>query len=92
LQVNGTSELANKEVREVLQITKEQQKKLLAIRHENAKARKEALANFEGDRMAKSVELQRKGDTKLLEVLTPEQRKQFEAMQGEKIDLKLFAT
>jgi hypothetical protein len=92
LQVNGASELTNKEMREALQITKEQQKKLATVRHANAKARKEALADFDGDRMAKSVELQREGDAKLLEVLTPAQRKQFEAMQGKKIALKLFET
>ena len=41
--------------------------------------------------MAKILELQREADAKLLEVLTDEQRKQFEAMQGKKITIELFS-
>lgn len=92
LQVNGASQLSRKDVREKLQITEEQEKKLAEIRKANAKARRDVLANLEGDRMAKSVELQREADSKLLKVLTDEQRKQFEAMQGKKISLQLFQT
>jgi DNA-binding MarR family transcriptional regulator len=92
LQVNGASQLARKEVRERLKVTEEQEKKLAEVRRRNAKARRDALANFEGDRMAKSVELQREADAKFLEVLTPEQRKQLEAMQGKKLEIKLFSS
>ncbi|MEX2310317.1 MAG: hypothetical protein WD738_22305 [Pirellulales bacterium] len=92
LQVNGASELTKPEVRDALGITKEQRKKLADIRQVNAKARHEALANFDGDRLAKSLELQREADAKLLDVLTDEQRQQFDAMQGEKITLDVFST
>jgi Spy/CpxP family protein refolding chaperone len=37
------------------------------------------------------MKLQHEGDKKLLEVLTPEQRKQFTEMQGKKLELKLFS-
>ena len=90
LQVNGASELTNKEVSAALQITKDQQKKLAAIRRENAKARQKALASFDGDRMAKSLKLQREADAKLLKVLTDDQRKQFEKMQGKKLAIEIF--
>jgi hypothetical protein len=92
IQVNGASQLERKEVREQLKITEEQEKKLAEVRKENAKARRDALANFEGDRMAKSVELQREADAKLLDLLSPEQRKQFEAMQGKKLEIRLFSS
>jgi len=91
LQVNGASELSRKEIREALKITKEQQKKLAEIRRSNMKARQEALENYEGDRMQKSVELLQEADKKLLEVLTDEQRKQFESMKGKKITIELFS-
>jgi len=91
LQANGASELSKKEVRDALGITKAQQNKITEIRQANAKARHDALAGFDGDRMAKVLELQREADAKLLEVLTDEQRKQFEAMQGEKITINRFS-
>lgn len=92
LQANGATELNKKEIQEALKITKEQDAKLKEVRKENAKARQETLANLEGDRIAKMVELQKAADEKLLAVLTPEQRKQFEAMQGKKIELNLFSS
>ena len=91
LQVNGASELSKNEVRDALSITEDQEKKLDEVRRANAKARREALADFDGDRMAKILELQREADAKLLDVLTDEQRKQFEAMQGEKITIDIFS-
>ena len=95
LQVNGASELDGKEVAEELKITPEQKKQLAEVRKANAKARREALKALEdggeGSRSEKLSELQTNGDKKLLEVLTPEQRKQFEGMQGKKVKLELFA-
>jgi hypothetical protein len=92
LQVNGASELLKPNVAEALQITKEQHKKLTEANRANAKAKKDALENFDGDRQAKTLELQREGDKKLLIVLTEEQKKKFEEMQGEKISIKLFGS
>lgn len=95
LQVNGASELDNKEIAEELKITPEQKKQLAEVRKANAKARREALKALEeggeGSRSEKLSELQADGDKKLLEVLTAEQRKQFEEMQGVKVKLELFA-
>jgi hypothetical protein len=90
LQVNGASELLKKDVQESLGIGKEQQHKLSEINHANEKARREALTNFDGDRNAKMVQLQREADKKLLEVLTDKQREQFEKMKGKKITIELF--
>ena len=92
LQANGASELNRKKIREALGITKEQQRKLAEVSRANARARREALADFDGDRVAKMVELQRAADKRLLGVLTEEQRNRFEEMQGEKIELNLFAS
>ena len=94
LQVNGASELDNKEIAEELKITTEQQKQLAEVRKANTKARRDALKVLEeggeGNRNETLSKLQAEGDRKLLEVLTAEQRKQFEAMQGEKLKLDLF--
>jgi DNA-binding MarR family transcriptional regulator len=94
LQVNGASELENKEVAAALKITPEQKKALAEVRKANAKARRDALAALEaggeGSRGETLTKLQQEGDKKLLEVLTPEQRKQFIEMQGKKLELELF--
>jgi Spy/CpxP family protein refolding chaperone len=92
LQVNGASELLKSNMAEALQITKEQHKKLTEANRANAKAKKDALENFDGDRQAKTLELQREGDKKLLSVLTEEQKKKFEEMQGKKVSIKLFGS
>jgi hypothetical protein len=92
LQVNGASELMKKDVADALHITEEQHKKLAEANRANAKARKEALENFEGDRQAKTAELKQEEDKKLLAVLTDEQKKKFEEMQGKKIAIKIFAS
>jgi hypothetical protein len=92
LQVNGASELFKKEIRGALDITKEQQTRLAEVRQANAKARQDALTGYEGDRMAKLIDLQREADAGLLEVLTAEQRKKLEEMKGKPIKIDLFAS
>jgi hypothetical protein len=89
LQANGAGELLNEGIQKALAITPEQQKSLSEIRRKNEQARREAFKNFNGDREAKFVELQREGDKKLLEVLTADQRAQFEKMQGKQIAIDL---
>ena len=95
LQVNGAAELDNHEIAAELKITPEQEKKLSEVRKANATARREALKALkeggEGSRSEKLSELQANGDKKLLEVLTPEQRKQFETLKGKEFKLNLFA-
>ena len=44
----------------------------------------------QGTRSEILAKLQAEGDEKLLAVLTEEQRTQFEAMKGEKLELHLF--
>jgi hypothetical protein len=90
IQVNGASELLKKDIQRELGVTDEQREKLVTINRENAKARREALKNEEGDKTAKSVELQREADKKLLAVLTEKQREQFETLKGKKIEIELF--
>src|SRR4051812_6587424 len=90
LQVNGAVELTKKDIQEELGITSEQRKKLAEIVHENSKARREGLANYEGDKTAKMVELQRESDKKLLAVLTDKQREQFEKLKGKKFTVDIF--
>ena len=92
VQVNGASELMKKDVQEELQITAEQRQKLLEVNHENSKSRHDALANFEGDKAAKTAELQRDAEKKLLAVLTEKQREQFEKLKGKKLTLDLTKT
>jgi hypothetical protein len=90
VQVNGAVELTKKNIQEELGITSEQRKNLSEISHENEKARREALANYEGDKTAKMVELQREADKKLLDVLTEKQREQFEKLKGTKLSIDVF--
>ena len=94
LQVNGAAELDNEELAAELKITPEQNKQLAEIRKANAKARRDALKVLAdggaGNRNEIIAKLQVEGDAKLLAVLTDEQRSQFEAKQGKKLELKLF--
>ncbi len=92
LQVNGPNELENKEVQAALHLTDEQKTKLTEVSRTNAKTRREALTDFVGDRWEKVNELHKAASQKLLDVLTPEQQKQFDEMQGEKIEINLFSS
>ncbi|HZZ27081.1 MAG TPA: hypothetical protein VFE46_03665 [Pirellulales bacterium] len=90
LQVNGGAELQKEEIQKALNLTDDQKTKLAEVQKENTKARRDALAQVEGSaRTTKEAELYREGNQKLLSVLTPAQNKQFEQMQGEKIDVDL---
>jgi hypothetical protein len=90
LQVNGAVELTRKDIQDELGITSEQRTKLVEISHDNAKSRRDALANYEGDKTAKMVELQREADKKLFDVLTDKQREQFEKLKGKKFPVDIF--
>jgi hypothetical protein len=92
IQVNGAAELMKKDVQQELKITDEQRKKLIDVNRENSKTRRDALANFEGDKAAKIAELQRDAAKKLLAVLTDTQREQFEKLKGKKLSLDLSQT
>jgi hypothetical protein len=92
IQVNGANELENEEVQLALQFTEAQKTQLKDVVRANNKTRRETMADFVGDRWEKSQELQEEANRKLLEVLTPEQKKQFEAMQGVRIEIDLYQT
>ncbi len=92
LQVNGPNELENEEVQEALHMTDEQKAKITEVGRANAKTRREALTNFVGDRWEKVNELQKEANQKLLDVLNPEQQKQFDEMQGKKIKVDVFSS
>ena len=91
LQVNGANELDKDNIQSALHFTDEQKKKLSDVRREIAKARREARSNPDGDRWAMNVELQKNADAKLLDVLTPQQKEQFEEMKGEKLEIDLLS-
>ena len=91
LQVNGAGALEKDDIQKALKITDEQKAKLTEIQKANTKARRDAVAQLDGaTRTTKETQLFLDGNKKLLEVLTPEQSKQFEEMQGEKIKLDLI--
>jgi len=94
LQVNGAAELLKDKIAAAIGISDDQKKKLAEIQRSNAKTRRDVRKELEGSsaliRNAKMAELHREAEKKLLEVLTAEQQKQFEAMQGEKITLELY--
>lgn len=92
IQVNGPNELENEEVQAALNMTDEQKDRITEVSRANAKKRRDTMENFVGDRWEKSVELQKEANQKLLDVLTPEQLKQFQAMQGEKLEIDLYQT
>lgn len=94
LQVNGAVALEQDEMAATLGITEDQKSKLAEVRRSNAKVRRETHAKLDGSSSQtlanKMAELHREAEKKLLEVLTDQQRKQFEQMQGAKIDLQLY--
>ena len=92
IQVNGATELENEDVQSALHLTEEQKDRIAKVSRENAKTRRDTMENFVGDRWEKNVQLQKEANQKLLDALTPEQQKQFQAMQGEKIEIDLYQT
>ena len=92
LQYNVAEGLDVEEVQQSLGLTEEQLTQIAEVKRNHAKAAKEALANFDGDRRAKQVELQKQLDAELLNVLTAEQRAKFYSMQGENVMIDLLAS
>jgi len=91
IQIRGPGALDDAEVAAELKITEDQKKQLIAVREEVGQKMREMFANRgEGrgeDMRAKFQEMQNQTIEKLLGVLTPEQRDQFEKMKGEKFEL-----
>jgi len=93
LQVNGATELLKDNIAATIKITDDQKEKLADIDRSNTKIRTESRKKLTGvsasTRSTKTSELHRQGNAKLLEILTAEQKKKFESMQGKKIAIKL---
>lgn len=88
LQARGAQALEDKEVRDALKITGDQEGKLAAIREEGMQAIQEAFSKLragggdQGDIRKQMRELRDKLSEKAFAVLTPEQRETFEKMKG----------
>jgi Spy/CpxP family protein refolding chaperone len=93
LQVNGASALNDAALREKLHFTEEQTAKFEEARDANRDAMQEAMDGMEDlsreERRAKRDELRKGADERLLAVLTPEQKTEFEAMQGAPLEIDL---
>jgi Spy/CpxP family protein refolding chaperone len=91
LQVNGASALNDAALREKLHFTDEQTTKFEEARDANREAMQDAMDDL-GDvsreeRRAKMDELRQAADDRLLAVLTPEQKTEFEAMKGAPLEI-----
>lgn len=91
LQVNGPLVLQNKEVASALNVTEDQQEKLVQVGNEMRDAfRNAGLRDMSEEEAAKKVdELLDQRDEKMLAVLTEEQRTQLDEMKGETLEVDL---
>jgi Spy/CpxP family protein refolding chaperone len=89
IQTNGASSLNDPEVRKQLNFTDEQTKKYDEARDANRDAMQELFGLSREERGEKLDEYRKAADDRLLGVLTPEQKTEFEAMKGAPIDLDL---
>ncbi len=92
LQSRGAQALEDDEIVAALKITDEQKETLAEVREEGSQALQEAFQKLrsgggdQGDIRKKMAEMRNKLSDKGLAVLTPDQRQQFEKMQGAKFD------
>ncbi len=91
LQARGAQALEDESVLSALQVSDEQKEKLAEIRDKGMEAIEKALGNLQGgggqrELRAKMRELRDELNEKAMAVLTPEQKKQLEKMQGEKFE------
>ena len=89
LQVNGASALNDSAVREQLHFTDEQTSKYEEARNANRDAMQELQDLSREERQAKRDELRKVADDRLLAILTPEQKTEFEAMKGAPLEIDL---
>jgi Spy/CpxP family protein refolding chaperone len=93
IQVNGAATLRDEDVIKALKIADEQKSQLAKTSEANTQAMREAFQDLQGtsreERREKFTELRKKGNEKLLAVLTTDQRAAFKKLQGEKIELDL---
>ena len=92
LQSRGAAALEDEEVIAALKISDDQKVKLVAIRDEGSKKMEEAMQALRGgggggdagEIRQKLMAMRKELSDKAIEVLSPEQREQFEKMKGEK--------
>ncbi len=92
LQVHESAALNYKDVADELQLTDEQRRKLMEIREGTVKSLREvageAKPGGEASALSKRISaIQKDAFDKAIEVLTSQQREQFEKMQGKKLDI-----
>jgi hypothetical protein len=93
IQINGAKALYEPAVTQALHFTKEQDEKLELTRTDIRNIFRNAFIQFgsmsEGQRRAKVNELVEEGDEKLMGVMSTAQRKKFDELSGEAIDVDL---
>jgi len=89
IQVNGASALNDPAVREQLHFTDEQTTKYEEARDANRDAMQGMGDLSREERQAKFEELRKTADDRLLAVLTPEQKTEFDAMKGAPLEIDL---
>jgi Spy/CpxP family protein refolding chaperone len=91
LQARGPAGLADKELQDKLKLTDDQKSKLTELAEARRKAVREAFQGAAGgdrtEARKKIAEASKESSTKMLDVLTTEQKEAFEKMQGKKIEL-----
>jgi Spy/CpxP family protein refolding chaperone len=93
LQVQGPAALSTKEVAEVLKLTDDQVNKIKDLTKSLDDARREAFQGGGGgdpDVREKLAKLRTETNDKILAMLNPDQKADFEKLQGAKIDLPAF--
>lgn len=89
LQVNGAQALADAKLREQLKFTDEQNKQFEEARAANREAMQEMADLSREERRENREEFRSAANERLLAVLTPEQKTEFEAMQGAPLEIDL---
>jgi hypothetical protein len=90
LQLRGASALRDKEIGDALKLSEDQTKKLTDLAEARRTAVSDARKDAGGDRAAsreKITQITKDSSEKMLDVLTTEQKDQFEKMKGAKLDL-----
>ena len=89
LQLQGVMALANPEVAKELGLTDDQKAKIKSINEEAMKARREMFAGGRpsAEDREKMTKAREENETKLMDVLTADQKEKLEKMKGEKFDV-----
>ena len=91
IQANGPMSLNDPEIAKELKLADEQQAKLAEMPQKLRESIRDAMDESQTDDQRREIisDIRAKSEEEMLAVLTPEQRDQFQAMQGEPIELDL---